>query len=190
MDERIKRLRSLGTGQYKPRTTPDTRDIINFLEGVVNNSFASSLVHHYKTKGWLSEKQLEAARKMRFEHRLNEVKTANAENLDGVDVDNLKSGMYYEPESKTIWNIYDNSECRKRVQHSLNWGKVPYGLLKLKILVAEGNAYKMTKEEQVALGQKTGICVLCGRLLEDEKSIAEGVGPICKKKLENGHEDF
>lgn len=36
---------------------------------------------------------------------------------------------------------------------------------------------------QVAYGRLTGVCGVCGRLLEDEQSVAAGIGPICAGKM-------
>jgi len=33
------------------------------------------------------------------------------------------------------------------------------------------------------MGRKTGVCAVCGRYLEDPKSITQGIGPVCAKRL-------
>lgn len=43
--------------------------------------------------------------------------------------------------------------------------------------------YAITKEEAEKFGQLYGVCVLCGRTLTDEGSIAAGIGPICAGKM-------
>lgn len=39
----------------------------------------------------------------------------------------------------------------------------------------------MTFERAKELSQKFGICVRCGATLEAKKSVAEGIGPVCRK---------
>jgi hypothetical protein len=41
----------------------------------------------------------------------------------------------------------------------------------------------MTVEEAKAFGLLYGRCIVCGRTLTDEKSIADGIGPICAAKV-------
>lgn len=43
--------------------------------------------------------------------------------------------------------------------------------------------FKMTLEMAKAFGVETGICCVCGALLTDPRSIAEGIGPICGKRF-------
>lgn len=42
---------------------------------------------------------------------------------------------------------------------------------------------KLTLEEAAKIGHATGVCAICGRTLSDEKSVAQGVGPVCIKRL-------
>lgn len=42
---------------------------------------------------------------------------------------------------------------------------------------------KMTLEEAKAFGVETGFCCVCARFLTDEKSVANGIGPVCAKKV-------
>jgi hypothetical protein len=39
------------------------------------------------------------------------------------------------------------------------------------------------KEAQIAYGKLTGVCGVCGRMLEDEESVAAGIGPVCASKM-------
>ena len=43
--------------------------------------------------------------------------------------------------------------------------------------------YRATLAEASALGFKWGICIVCGRLLTNEKSVDLGIGPICRGEL-------
>lgn len=42
---------------------------------------------------------------------------------------------------------------------------------------------RMTVEEAKAFGVQFGICCVCAKLLTDPKSIAEGIGPVCGKRV-------
>ena len=41
-------------------------------------------------------------------------------------------------------------------------------------------------DEMVEIGRKTGLCCICGRSLDDEKSVEAGIGPVCAKKVLSG----
>lgn len=42
---------------------------------------------------------------------------------------------------------------------------------------------KMSLEDVKRFGMETGICCVCGAYLTDEKSVAEGIGPVCAKRF-------
>jgi hypothetical protein len=42
---------------------------------------------------------------------------------------------------------------------------------------------KMTLEQAKAWGMETGICCVCGAFLTDERSVAEGIGPVCAGRV-------
>ena len=41
----------------------------------------------------------------------------------------------------------------------------------------------MTLEEARDYGVRHGVCAVCAKVLTNEKSIAEGIGPVCKSKM-------
>lgn len=43
--------------------------------------------------------------------------------------------------------------------------------------------HRMSLDEAKALGCLYGTCIVCGRTLSDEKSIAAGIGPVCAKRV-------
>jgi hypothetical protein len=43
--------------------------------------------------------------------------------------------------------------------------------------------HRMTEEEAVKYGALYGFCIVCGRTLTDEDSIAAGIGPVCAEKV-------
>lgn len=59
-----------------------------------------------------------------------------------------------------------------------DWVYVPGGL---GIVAARGEP--MTLEVAQQYGKLYGVCAICGRTLTDEKSIADGIGPVCKEKV-------
>jgi len=42
---------------------------------------------------------------------------------------------------------------------------------------------RMSLEEAKAFGIKYGVCCVCGAFLCDAKSVSEGIGPVCAKRL-------
>lgn len=42
---------------------------------------------------------------------------------------------------------------------------------------------KLTLEQAKAFGTATGLCCVCGAFLTDPKSVAEGIGPVCAKRV-------
>ena len=42
---------------------------------------------------------------------------------------------------------------------------------------------KMSLEDAKAFGVETGICCVCGAFLTDERSVAEGIGPVCRERV-------
>jgi hypothetical protein len=53
---------------------------------------------------------------------------------------------------------------------------------------APGIAYRLTSENKMTLeqakayGVETGFCCVCGAFLTDERSVRDGIGPVCAKK--------
>jgi hypothetical protein len=44
-------------------------------------------------------------------------------------------------------------------------------------------ADRLTLDEAIALSALLGECIICGRTLSDPKSVAKGIGPVCRKRL-------
>lgn len=45
------------------------------------------------------------------------------------------------------------------------------------------NAVPLTVEEAMRLGHAHGVCMICGRELTVPKSVEDGIGPVCIKKI-------
>lgn len=46
-----------------------------------------------------------------------------------------------------------------------------------------GNAQRLTLEEAKAFGIRYGVCCVCGAFLKDATSVANGIGPVCAKRV-------
>lgn len=42
---------------------------------------------------------------------------------------------------------------------------------------------RLTLEDAKKFGLQYGVCIVCGRTLVDAKSVANGIGPVCAKKI-------
>jgi len=42
---------------------------------------------------------------------------------------------------------------------------------------------RLTMAEALAISAQIGECVICGRTLTDPKSVAKGIGPVCRKRV-------
>jgi hypothetical protein len=63
---------------------------------------------------------------------------------------------------------------------NIETGKFEYAQGIMRTLKAE---YRMSLEKAQEYGRLYGICIVCGRDLTDEESIARGIGPICADKF-------
>jgi len=95
----------------------------------------------------------------------------------------LDEGMYQVGED--IYKVYFTRGSEERapqlVTKQLIEGRFEYkGKRPLLFITAE---HRMTLEQAMEYGQITGTCCNCGRLLTNEESIANGIGPICASKF-------
>jgi hypothetical protein len=133
---------------------------------------------------------MQSARKMFETARIKNMIAASGHSKEEMDKE-LPLGVYYQPDTKTIWrlrefeNNYGKMEqvCRIRREDVRNWRNAPNGVYELKMLVLEGKASLLEKDDAVALGRSTGLCCVCGAVLDDPKSIAAGIGPDCAKRF-------
>jgi len=157
------------------------RDIREWLGTQNESEFAMSLCRFYDEKGGLTEKQLNAAIQMR-------IRTDNSYDPYGK---NVIVGVYMDKERETIYklswgyeegNLKDRS-LRSRKSDMPNWKEVKdAGKRDFFNKVSNGIYVLMSEEELISIGKKTGICCVCGKVLDNEKSIAAGIGPYCLKK--------
>jgi hypothetical protein len=159
----------------------------DWLEQQDWSDFAQSLVMYYDNNDGFSPAQYESARKMRY-------KLDDSYDIYGLSVEN---GAYYDPENKEIYklswvtkNDYKSRSLRKRDVDSPNWREVKNGYRlndrdNFFQSVKCGDFYKLTEEQMVQIGKDTGICAVCGKTLDNPKSIAAGIGPYCAKQQKN-----
>jgi len=81
---------------------------------------------------------------------------------------------------KVQWNRERTRKYAKRLVDR-EWQYVPGGL---GIVARKGEP--MTLEVAQQYGKLYGVCAICGRTLTDEKSIADGIGPVCANNIMGG----
>lgn len=84
-----------------------------------------------------------------------------------------KDGIYY----KVVQAVHGSGHLYAK-QWSPDSGKFEYTMGMLAKLRPED---KLDKESAAAFGRLYGVCMICGRTLTDEESIAFGIGPVCAK---------
>ena len=165
------------------------------------SEFFASLVGQLEARGSLSERQLEAIRNniARDAERAREqtASVAAAAPATGLDLSVLPAGRYAvpgndtrlkvlvrRPEPPSKWAgwvfVSDAAEYGQR----RNYGRQGPGRAYSGQIEAELTAILADpKAASAAYGKLTGTCGVCGRHLEDEESVARGIGPICAGKL-------
>lgn len=180
-------------------------DLATWLETQTWSDFAQSLAKQYRSKGSLSPKQVAAAESMRAKVKpapeaAPKVSVPEFPDVDqtpsGLDLHELPSGYYAVPGGETRlkvrvahgkpgtkwagWTfVSDGAEYGQRRAYG---SQRPEGLYKGEIQEALTAILENPLEAQKAYGQLTGTCGACGRILEDESSIANGIGPVCAMK--------
>jgi hypothetical protein len=79
-----------------------------------------------------------------------------------------------------IWKVQKSLSSNRKYAKKLVDGEfrfTPGAVAKL------AKAEKLTLEKAKEFGKLYGMCVICGRTLTDETSIAAGIGPICAEKF-------
>lgn len=93
---------------------------------------------------------------------------------------NLAVGMY-QTQDLEIYRVHESRETgnlyAKHLTISEGFVYVAGAITKLK------DSDKMSFEAAKAYGVLTGQCCVCGIFLTDEKSVVQGIGPVCAKKF-------
>ena len=184
----------------KPKAQGDHSELAAWLRTQTWSDFAQSLADFHETRGYLSEKQVASAISMR-----TKVEARNAERQapaatqaesDGLDLTDLPSGYYGVPGGDTRLKVRVNHVTKGKwegftfVDDGAEYGsQQKYGMQR------PDGTYKGKVEEQLrkimadvpgalkAYGDLTGRCGVCNRKLEDETSVALGIGPVCRENL-------
>lgn len=159
-----------------------------------HNNFAASLCETVATYGNLSVGQEAAVLKALGRDQLAEAQLSTR--ATDLDVSSLK-GYYAVPDGETRLKIAVRHPGTQSKYHG--WVFVDdgaeYGSRQNYGKQAPGSTYRGRLQEQlkailadplaaqVAYGRLTGVCGVCGRKLEDEQSVAAGIGPICAAKF-------
>lgn len=168
----------------------ENEEIANWLttEADNGNEFAASLMNAVKRYGSLTENQEAAVRR--------NLDKAVAEKPSDLDISSLK-GYYAVPGGKTRLKICVRKPGKNSKYHGWTfvddgaaygnrktYGKqAPDGLYSGQIQDELRAVLADPKEAQIAYGKLTGVCGVCGRMLEDEESVAAGIGPVCASKM-------
>jgi len=173
----------------------DNEDVHAWLvaNAKTGNEFAGSLLSYAKRKGQLSTGQLNAV--------LNNVEKdkekAKTETPSDIDLSSLPKGYYAVPNGDTRlkiavrrpgknsnWQGWTFVDAGAAYGNRQTYGKqAPDGLYAGKIQDQLKEVLADPKAAMVAYGKLTGTCGKCGRILEDETSVAAGIGPICASKM-------
>lgn len=160
-------------------------------EVAAGNEFAGSLLTAGKRYGALTDGQLNAVM-----NNIEEGKTtSDAESA--LDLSVLVKGYYAVPDGDTRLKV----AIRRPGKNSrwFGWTFVDdgaaYGSRKTYGKQAPEGTYAGSIQDQlraiiadpmgamIEYGKLTGTCGKCGRILEDEESVAAGIGPICARKM-------
>lgn len=92
-----------------------------------------------------------------------------------------KVGMYRTADG-TIYRVHKSRETGNLYAKELDaiTGKFSYVAGAIRKL---NSTNRMTLEQAKLWGLETGLCCVCGLFLTDEKSVANGIGPVCEKKV-------
>lgn len=181
----------------------DHADVVEYINKHATRwEFMGSLSQQLQERGTLSEKQVAAVRRAlardeERERKRREEAARAAADPEVLDLTPLPSGMYAVPGGDTRlkvrvnrpkkgsrWEgwifVSDGAEYGRRQNYGRQGpGGVYEGKIReeLRIILADA------REASAAYGRLTNRCGVCGRLLEDEESVARGIGPICARKF-------
>lgn len=181
----------------------DHTDVIAWIEdNLTTSNFASSLGSQYARGGNLTERQIAAVRNIleREKQRATAAVAAasylagaTSVQLTGLDLSSVPDGRYAVPDGDTRlkvqlrrpkppsrWVGYTFVSDGAHYGMRKNYGRqAPGRLYEGEIVPALREIAKDPRAAAIAYGKLTGTCAICGRVLEDEESVARGIGPIC-----------
>jgi hypothetical protein len=178
-----------------------TETIVDNLRGMTSwNDFAASLVSQYERKGFLSDRQQEAAQRMiakmgetaqRKERLTRQIDVRRIETLlADATQSKLKKPVFHAADlSFSLAGRYSRNPGAVYVKTGDTYmGKVLHGTFTPSAAATEQTVRAVEAVamdplgEAIKYGRLTGRCACCNRKLSDEKSVALGIGPVCKTK--------
>lgn len=93
------------------------------------------------------------------------------------------SGIYQVGE--TVYKVYANQAQTRMLAKELkvlHTGATTWEYVGMAARFVRKNQ-RITQEQAEKFGKIYGVCAICGRTLTDEQSIAQGIGPVCIKKM-------
>lgn len=179
----------------------DEQEIIEWAGTIGWSDFVKSVKKQYDAAGFLSDKQWASLRGMKG--KLDDKAKAQAApvkeaTVTDIDLSDLPSGYYSVPQGDTRLKVRVARPTKASRWHGFifvsdggeygsrkNYGRqAPDKLYTGEIQDALRAILADPVGAVTAYGKLTGSCGACGRILEDEDSIALGIGPICAKKFE------
>lgn len=165
------------------------------------DSFAQSLQASLNQYGAWTPNQLAAVERSlaRIAERRAErakAEAAVATDPNALDLSGIPSGMYAVPGGETRLKLRINHVTKGKwlgfifVDDGAEYGaRQKYGMQKPggkyvgKLVEQLRTIAANPMEASAAYGRLVGVCGICGRKLEDEQSVAFGIGPICRAKF-------
>jgi hypothetical protein len=179
--------------------TVDLADLAAWLSAQTWSPFALSLASQYRDRRNLSSKQIQAGVSMREKCEAKKASPQIPEmkggESDPLDLSSLPSGHYSVPGGDTRLKVrVDNIDQGKWAGWIFVKDGAVYGEAKRYGSQRPGESYRGEisdqlrrimedpREAMAEYGRLTGTCGMCARRLEDEESVARGIGPICAGK--------
>jgi hypothetical protein len=170
----------------------DHDGVLEWLKAEVEkgNEFAGSLMAYGLRKGLLTDGQLNAV--------LNNLESPKQDGkASELDLTPLLKGYYAVPDGDTRLKVAIRRPGKNSRWHGWTFvdDGAAYGSRKTYGKQGPGELYKGgiqsalqaimedPKGAMIAYGKLTGTCGVCGRILEDEDSVAAGIGPVCAAKF-------
>lgn len=148
---------------------------VEFLRANANgNAFLTSVLSQFNRNGVLSEKQLDAV-----ERNMNRpVRVAQANPVTELGMYRNADGvMFRVKQSRETGNLYAMRFVPEAQVKSERFVYERGGLFRL-------NAdMRMTVEQAQLVGVQFGICCVCGAELTATESVANGIGPVCARRV-------
>ena len=160
--------------------------------------FAQSLNAALHKYGSLTERQTAAMDRSIDKQRVRDEERAKQRSANTTDLDlsELRSGMYAVPNGDTRLKLRVNAPTKgkwvgwifvddgaeygqRRKYGAQRPGERYVGEVVEELRIIQRDSFEASK----AYGKLVGRCGVCGRMLEDEKSVAAGIGPVCASKF-------